>query len=325
MPSFFDAVTEPDRWALTDFVYSLGDADAPNYATLLVARPLDDDIDPAKGASLFDGRPERALSGDRPDHGAGPRLRAGGERRRGAGGLRRAADRVRGALARHARRHLRHELPDARGAARGRGAHDARGRRAGRRDRHLGRAAGPCRSRAQGERGRRRRLLGRDARGRCRGRSARRRVLGRRGDPAPAAAPEGVAKPYFLFGDASKPVDLWFLDLASKRVHQYAGRGSAGLTALEGGEVEGSGHYEAGVWSASFVRSLRSTNERVVRRGPVRPGGVLGLGRHRARARQPPRHHAVVLRLPAAAREALGRRARCSRPRSACWRWSSWS
>ena len=55
MPSFFDAVTEPDRWALTDYVYSLGDADVPNYATLIVARPLEDDIDPAKGASLFAG------------------------------------------------------------------------------------------------------------------------------------------------------------------------------------------------------------------------------------------------------------------------------
>src|SRR5262249_52561441 len=56
----------------------------------------------------------------------------------------------------------------------------------------------------------------------------------------PATAPEGVAKPYFLFGNGSRPVDLWFLDLASQRVHQYSGRGSAGLTALEGGEVEGS-------------------------------------------------------------------------------------
>ena len=57
MPSFFDSVSEPDRWALTDYVYSLGDADAPHYATLLVARPLEDEIDAAKGAALFEGAP----------------------------------------------------------------------------------------------------------------------------------------------------------------------------------------------------------------------------------------------------------------------------
>ena len=34
MPSFYDSVSEPDRWALTDYVYSLGDGDAPGYATL---------------------------------------------------------------------------------------------------------------------------------------------------------------------------------------------------------------------------------------------------------------------------------------------------
>ncbi|MFI4943156.1 MAG: hypothetical protein ACHP85_07830 [Burkholderiales bacterium] len=75
----------------------------------------------------------------------------------------------------------------------------------------------------------------------------------------PAAVPEGVTKPYFLFGDASKPVDVWFLELASQKLHQFTGRGSTSLTAVEGGEVEASARYEAGVWSASFARSLRST------------------------------------------------------------------
>jgi hypothetical protein len=55
-------------------------------------------------------------------------------------------------------------------------------------------------------------------------------------------------------------VDLWFLDLAVQRVRQFVGRGSSGLQALEAGEVSGSGRYEAGVWSAVFVRDLRSTN-----------------------------------------------------------------
>ena len=43
-------------------------------------------------------------------------------------------------------------------------------------------------------------------------------------------------------------------------MQQFTGRGSTALSAIEGGEVEASGRYEAGVWSASFVRSLRSTS-----------------------------------------------------------------
>ena len=76
----------------------------------------------------------------------------------------------------------------------------------------------------------------------------------------PATPPEGVTKPYFLFGDAQKPVDLWFLDLAGQRVRQFNGRGSAGLTPIEGAEVTGQGSYAGGAWSAVFVRALRSTS-----------------------------------------------------------------
>ena len=76
----------------------------------------------------------------------------------------------------------------------------------------------------------------------------------------PAQPPEGVAKPYFLFGDAQKPVDLWFLDLASQRVRQFVGRGSGGLTPLAAGEVQASASYVAGEWSAVFVRQLRTSD-----------------------------------------------------------------
>jgi hypothetical protein len=75
----------------------------------------------------------------------------------------------------------------------------------------------------------------------------------------PAQLPEGIAKPYFLFGDAQRPVDLWFLDLAGQRVRQFVGRGSTSLTALEASEVQGTGSYASGEWAAIFVRDLRST------------------------------------------------------------------
>jgi hypothetical protein len=76
----------------------------------------------------------------------------------------------------------------------------------------------------------------------------------------PSQPGEGVAKPYFLLGDAQKPVDVWFLDLASQRVRQFVGRGSGSLTALAAGEVEASASYAAGEWSAVFVRQLRSSD-----------------------------------------------------------------
>jgi mono/diheme cytochrome c family protein len=77
----------------------------------------------------------------------------------------------------------------------------------------------------------------------------------------PVSIPPGATKPYFIFGDGSNPVDLWFLDLAgtANRVKQLVGRGSSSITALEASEVEGHATYSKGTWSAVFVRSLRST------------------------------------------------------------------
>jgi hypothetical protein len=77
----------------------------------------------------------------------------------------------------------------------------------------------------------------------------------------PVSIPPGATKPYFIFGDASNPIDLWFLDLAgaANRVRQLVGRGSSSVTSLEASEVEGHASFAKGTWSAVFVRSLRST------------------------------------------------------------------
>ena len=62
--------------------------------------------------------------------------------------------------------------------------------------------------------------------------------------------PEGL--PYFLFGDARQPVDLWFADLASGEGRSYIGRGSGNLLT---GETSPSVHatYEDGAWTAVFT------------------------------------------------------------------------
>ncbi len=75
----------------------------------------------------------------------------------------------------------------------------------------------------------------------------------------PTQVPVGSRKPYFLFGDAQNPVDLWFVDLATKVVTRYTGTGSKSLTTVEGEEVTAVASYDKGEWSVIFKRPLRGT------------------------------------------------------------------
>jgi cbb3-type cytochrome c oxidase subunit III len=258
MPSFYDSVSEPDRWALTDYVYSLGDGDTPGYATLVLARPLDEEIDAAKGAELFAG----AASARFPV--VGQIMEPGRDFAPSANAVEVRAVFDSDQIAFQVRWHdiradttasnsptLEVPLADeelaveAPAAAEG-GETDIWGQPV------EPAAAAPASSGDD--------FWGEET-------AAAPSTAGPIAEfsdavaiQLPAQAPEGVAKPYFLLGDAQKPVDLWFLDLAGQRVKQFTARGSAGLTAVEGGEVTGSGSYAAGEWQAVFVRGLRSTN-----------------------------------------------------------------
>lgn len=258
MPSFVDSVSEPDRWALTDYVYSLGDADAPHYATLVVARPLDDDIDPSKGEALFEGAPSARFPvvGQIMEPGRDFAPSANAVEVRAVYDGARVAFEVRWHDIRadtQASNSPTLEVPLA--------------------DEEL--AVAPAASAAAetdvwGEPTAPAAAEPKAAGGDFWGESD--SAAAAASGPAaafsdavaiqwPATLPDGAAKPYFLFGDAQKPVDLWFLDLAGQRVRQFTGRGSgAGLTPLEGGEVTGQGAYAAGAWSAVFVRGLRAAN-----------------------------------------------------------------
>ncbi|HLP41434.1 MAG TPA: c-type cytochrome [Fibrobacteria bacterium] len=63
---------------------------------------------------------------------------------------------------------------------------------------------------------------------------------------------EGAARPYFLFGDASHPVELWYRDLAAAEGKRYIGKGNGALTS-EGTFATASG-YADGEWWVAFVR-----------------------------------------------------------------------
>jgi hypothetical protein len=67
----------------------------------------------------------------------------------------------------------------------------------------------------------------------------------------------GARKPYFIFGDAQEPVDLWFYDLARAEPSQFTGKGSADVAPNDTGEVTAVASYDQGEWSVIFKRPLR--------------------------------------------------------------------
>jgi hypothetical protein len=72
----------------------------------------------------------------------------------------------------------------------------------------------------------------------------------------PSRLPTDARKPYFIFGDAQNPVDLWFFDLARPNPLQFTGRGSADVALNDTGDVTGVASYDQGEWSAIFKRPL---------------------------------------------------------------------
>jgi mono/diheme cytochrome c family protein len=88
----------------------------------------------------------------------------------------------------------------------------------------------------------------------------------------PSQAVTGARKPYFIFGDAQSPVDLWFFDLARPDPIQFAGRGSADVALNDTGELTGAASYDQGEWSVIFKRPLLSTSG-----APFSPGQFMPM------------------------------------------------
>ncbi len=104
----------------------------------------------------------------------------------------------------------------------------------------------------------------------------------------PTQTPTGARKPYFIFGDAQNSVDLWFFDLARPDPLQFTGRGSADIAPNDTGDLTGVASYDQGEWSVIFKRPLRATAG-----APFVPGEFLpvafsvwdGLSRERGNRR----------------------------------------
>lgn len=104
----------------------------------------------------------------------------------------------------------------------------------------------------------------------------------------PTQAPTGARKPYFLFGDAGNPVDLWFVDLANGKAQPYVARGSGSVERSDAVEVEASAKYEEGEWSVILKRRLRATGGIAFAQGQFVPIAFSvwdGFGRERGSKR----------------------------------------
>jgi DMSO reductase family type II enzyme heme b subunit len=248
MPSYQEALKDDERWHLTDYILSLGGGASPNYSTLLVAA-VADEIDVAKGAALFEQAPASRFPV------VGQIMEPGRAFVPGTTAV------------------LVQAVVDGQKIAFRVRWNDIRADQAGtngpelqvpKEEEVIGAAAGAAApssddpfADAVAEEPAVADPFAED--------TATAAPEGAEFSDAvaiqlPASLPGGITKPYFIFGDGSNPVDLWFLDVAKNRARQYVGRGSAAVTLLDGSEVEGTATFDKGEWSAIFVRDLRSTN-----------------------------------------------------------------
>jgi len=86
----------------------------------------------------------------------------------------------------------------------------------------------------------------------------------------PSQVQTGARKPYFIFGDAQNPVDLWFFDLARTEPFQFTGQGSSLITPNDTGDLTGVASYDQGEWSVIFTRPLRASSG-----APFSPGEFM--------------------------------------------------
>jgi mono/diheme cytochrome c family protein len=73
----------------------------------------------------------------------------------------------------------------------------------------------------------------------------------------PSQPQTGARKPYFIFGDAEYPADLWFFDLAGSEPLRFTGKGSASIAANDLAGLTGVATYDQGEWSVIFKRPLK--------------------------------------------------------------------
>jgi mono/diheme cytochrome c family protein len=247
MPSFADSLMPEQRWAITDFIASLSPSSEPGYTNLVVAKAVQDPIDVARGAAIFETAPVARfpLIGQITEPG-------------------RAFSPPTTSVTVQA-------IYDAESVALLVRWHDMRADNMGKNGPALPVppeeeefSAGGTQETGTSPFGEAEVAAGQPAAD----------PFAEAAEPAAAASefsdavaiqipsvvPTDARKPYFIFGDAQNPVDLWFFDLARANPLQFAGRGSADIALNDTGDITGVASYDEGEWSAIFKRPLRPTS-----------------------------------------------------------------
>jgi cbb3-type cytochrome c oxidase subunit III len=247
MPSFFEALTPEQRWAITDYIASLSGGSGPGYANLVVAKFVQDPIDLSKGAASFAAAPPA-------------RFPIIGQIMEPTREFHPPATSV-----------IVQAIYDANSVALLVRWHDMSAQKTGtngpslpvpreeEEDRPAGAEGGPFGDQELAP-----------------APSAQPKDVFAEPEAAPAGqtsefsdavsvqvpsqAPTGARKPYFIFGDSQNSVDLWFFDLARPDPLLFAGRGSADVTPKNTGDLTGTASYDQGEWSVIFKRPLRSAS-----------------------------------------------------------------
>jgi mono/diheme cytochrome c family protein len=104
----------------------------------------------------------------------------------------------------------------------------------------------------------------------------------------PVDIPTTIRKPYFIFGDKGHPVDIWFFDLARKQPGLYVGHGSDSIESLGPRGLSAASRYDNGQWTVAIKRRLRSQGETTFEEGgfvPVAFSVWDGMSRERGNKR----------------------------------------
>jgi cbb3-type cytochrome c oxidase subunit III len=232
MPSFQDALTPEQRWAITDFIVSLSSNDGPGYTNLVTAKHVSSPIDLTKGAANFANAPTARFPV------VGQIMEPGREFHPPATSV------------------LVQAIYDADSIAILVRWHDMRPDKEGKNAPTL---PVPPEEEEQATAG------AEPAAGAAQDPFA--DTSGAVAPPSefsdavavqlPSHALTSARKPYFIFGDTQNPVDLWFFDLSGAEPQQFSGKGTAQITPKQTGDLSGVASYDQGEWSVIFKRPLR--------------------------------------------------------------------
>ena len=245
MPSFLEALTPEQRWAITDFIVSLSSSDGPGYTNLVIAKPVQEQIDPAKGAASFASAPVARFPI------IGQIMEPGRSFHPPATSVTVQAIYDTESIALLVRWHdMSAEKTGTNGPSLPVPPEEEEAAPAA--------AAQPTETDPFAEEAA----------------AAPAAQASEFSDAVsvqiPSEAPTGARKPYFIFGDAENSVDLWFFDLARPEPLRFTGRGSADIAPKETGDLSGVASYDQGEWSVIFKRPLRSTSS-----APFSPGEFM--------------------------------------------------